>query len=91
MDDARSTRQCLDDHLGQAEFSLKVSRHFACLAGTPAEASIVAALARVQEARRWVSEGMTIRSAVEPRAEVASLSARERRQIVNRRLARLAP
>lgn len=49
-----STRQCLDDHLGLAEFALKVAANFACLNGTPAHESVRAALAQVAGARDWV-------------------------------------
>lgn len=57
---APSTRSHLDDHLGQAEFALKVSANFECLKDTPAHAAVRAALARVAEARRWVREGLAI-------------------------------
>ena len=65
-----STRSHLDDHLGQAEFALKVSANFDCLKNTPAHEAVRAALARVAEARSWVRE----RLAVEQRA-VKSLQA----------------
>lgn len=57
---APSTRSHLDDHLGQAEFALKVSANFECLKDTPAHEAVRAALARVAEARRWVREGLAI-------------------------------
>jgi len=57
---APSTRSHLDDHLGQAEFSLKVAANFDCLKDTPAHEAVRAALARVAEARRWVREGLAI-------------------------------
>lgn len=57
---APSTRSHLDDHLGQAEFALKVSANFECLKDTPAHAAVRAALARVAEARRWVREGLAV-------------------------------
>ncbi len=55
-----STRSHLDDHLGQAEFSLKVAANFDCLKDTPAHDAVRAALARVAEARRWVREGLAV-------------------------------
>lgn len=61
---APSTRSHLDDHLGQAEFALKVSANFDCLKNTPAHEAVRAALAKVAEARSWVRE----RLAVEPSA-----------------------
>ena len=60
---APSTRSHLDDHLGQAEFSLKVAANFDCLKDTPAHEAVRAALARVAEARRWVREGLAIEQA----------------------------
>jgi len=56
MSVAPSTQSHLDDHLGQAEFALKVSANFDCLKNTPAHAAVRVALARVAEARRWVRE-----------------------------------
>ena len=53
-------RSHFDDHLGQAEFALKVSANFECLKDTPAHAAVRAALARVAEARRWVREGLAV-------------------------------
>lgn len=61
---APSIRSHLDDHLGQAEFALKVAANFDCLTGTPAHEAVRVALARVAEARGWVRE----RLAVEPPA-----------------------
>ena len=55
-----SIRSHLDDHLGQAEFALKVSANFDCLKNTPAHEAVRVALARVAEARRWVREGLAI-------------------------------
>ena len=57
---APSTRSHLDDHLGQAEFALKVSANFECLKDTPAHAAVRAALARVAEARSWASPLKTL-------------------------------
>ncbi|MEY4940630.1 MAG: hypothetical protein RIQ93_2365 [Verrucomicrobiota bacterium] len=51
---APSTRSQLDDHLGQAEFALKVAVSFDCLKNTPAHEKVRAALAGVAEARGWV-------------------------------------
>ena len=39
-----SIRSHLDDHLGQAEFSLKVASNFDCLKDTPAHETVRAAL-----------------------------------------------
>ena len=62
-----STRWHFDDHLGQAEFALKVSANFDCLKNTPAHAAVRAALARVAEARCWVREGLAVeRPAMKP-------------------------
>jgi hypothetical protein len=55
-----STRQYLDDHLGQAEFALKVATNFECLKGTPAHDSVRAALAQVAQARTWVREKLAV-------------------------------
>ena len=55
-----STRQHLDDHLGQAEFALKVAMNFECLKGTPAHDSVRAALAQVGLARTWVKEKLAV-------------------------------
>lgn len=57
---APSTRSHLDDHLGQAEFALKVSANFDCLKGTPAHEAVRVALVRVGEARRWVREWLAV-------------------------------
>jgi hypothetical protein len=55
-----STRQHLDDHLGQAEFALKVAMDFECLKGTPAHEHVRAALAQVAQARTWVKERLAV-------------------------------
>ena len=55
-----STRSHLDDHLGQAEFSLNVAANFDCLKDTPAHEAVRAALARVAEARGWVRERLAV-------------------------------
>jgi len=55
-----STRQYLDDHLGQAEFALRVATNFECLKGTPAHESVRAALAQVAQARVWVKEKLAV-------------------------------
>lgn len=86
-----STRQHLDDHLGQAEFALKVVANFECLHGTPAHDSVRAALARVAEARSWVKAQLAVQSPSVKPPDLAYQSVRERRQIVMRRMARLAP
>jgi hypothetical protein len=49
-----STRRHLDDHLGQAEFALKVASNFECLKGTPAHDAVRLALTQVAGARNWV-------------------------------------
>ena len=61
-----STRRQLYDHLGQAEFSLKVAKNFACLAGTPASAAVEVALAEVTRARAWVRTARAVRDAAGP-------------------------
>ena len=62
-----STLSHLDDHLGQAEFSLKVAANFDCLKDTPAHEAVRVALARVAEARGWVREGLAVeRPALRP-------------------------
>lgn len=88
---APSTRQHLDDHLGQAEFALKVAANFACLQGTPAHEAVRAALAQVAAARTWVGERLAVANPLMKPAEPAYQSDGERRRIVHRRLARLAP
>ena len=55
-----STRSHLDDHLGQAEFALKVASNFDCLKITPAHEAVRVALARVAEARGWVRERLAV-------------------------------
>ena len=57
---AASTRSHLDDHLGQAEFALKVAANFDCLKNTPAHDSVRAALAGVAEARTWVRQQLVV-------------------------------
>lgn len=86
-----STRQHLDDHLGQAEFALKVTANFDCLKGTPAHANVRAALARVAEARDWVRQQLAVETPVVKPAGLAYQTIRARRGIVHRRMARLAP
>jgi len=85
---APSTRSHLDDHLGQAEFALKVAANFDCLNGTPAHESVRAALARVAETRAWVRENLTAEAPAIKPPEFALQSVAERRRIVHRRLAR---
>lgn len=88
---APSTRRHLDDHLGQAEFALKVAANFQCLQGTPAHEAVRAALAQVDGARTWVREKLAVESASVKPASLAYESPRERHRIVQRRMARLAP
>lgn len=86
-----STRQHLDDHLGQAEFALKVAANFECLRSTPAHDNVRAALAGVAEARNWVRTHLAVQSPSVKPPDLAYQSVRERRQLVMRRMARLAP
>lgn len=58
-----STRRHLDDHLGQAEFALKVAANFECLKGTPAHDAVRLALTQVAGARTWVRESLAVGSA----------------------------
>ncbi len=88
---APSTRQHLDGHLVQAEFALQVAANFDCLQGTPAHESVRAALAQVAVARTWVGERLTVDNPLMKPAEPAYQSVGERRRIVHRRMARLAP
>jgi hypothetical protein len=85
-----STRQCLDDHLGQAEFALQVAANFDCLQGTPAHEAVRAALARVAEARGWVREKLGV-TAPTLTADVDLGTVAERARTINRRMGRLAP
>ncbi len=86
-----STRQCLDDHLGQAEFALKVASNFACIKGTPAHEAVRAALAQVATARTWVRTKLAVEIPSAKPAEQAYATVSARRRIVHRRMARLAP
>ncbi len=61
-----ATRKQLYDHLGQAEFSLKVAGNFECLANTPAGAAVQAALAEVQRAREWVRAELAVSAYAPP-------------------------
>jgi hypothetical protein len=77
-----STRRQLYDHLGQAEFSLKVAKNFECLAGTPASAAVEVALAEVTRAREWVRTRLAVSHAAgpspKPMREGLPLTRRER-------------
>lgn len=77
-----STRQHLHDHLGQAEFSLNVTKYFACLPGTAAEGHVKAALAEVALARAWVRNDLKTDWAAprreEPVQETLPLTRKER-------------
>lgn len=86
-----STRQSLDDHLGQAEFALKVASNFACLKDTPAHEAVRAALAQVATARTWVRTKLAVETPAVKPAEQAYETIAARRRIVHRRLAKLAP
>jgi len=88
---APSTRRHLDDHLGQAEFALKVAANFECLKGTPAHEAVRAALAQVDGARTWVREKLVVESVGVKSASLAYETPRERQRIVQRRMARLTP
>jgi len=88
---APSTRQSLDDHLGRAEFALKVAANFACLQGTPAHESVRAALAQVATARAWVGTKLSVEMPVMQPTEHAYETVAARRRIVHRRMARLVP
>ena len=88
---APSIRSHLDDHLSQAEFALNVASNFDCLKGTPAHESVRAALARVAEARGWVKQKLAVEPPAMKPVEPVSLPVAERRRIVTRRMARLAP
>jgi len=86
-----STKRHIDDHLGHAEFALKVVVSFRCLQDTPAHAAVREALSQVAKARRVVHEEII---AEKPKA-VAIVPAiptpAERARTVHRRMARLAP
>jgi hypothetical protein len=77
-----SIRSRLDDHLGQAEFALKVAANFDCLNGTPAHRAVREALARVAEARGWVRqlavEGPDLRPYHAPLGQGLPLTRQER-------------
>jgi len=88
---APSTRQHLDDHLGQAEFALTVASNFDCLKGTPAHESVRAALARVAEARGWVREKLAVETPAVKPAELAYQSVASRRSMAHRALERFSP
>lgn len=85
-----STRQQLNDHLGQAEFSLNVAANFECLKGTPALDNVRKAMAQVALARIYVREQLSMLS-VRVRPEVAELAPGERHRVIQRRMGRLAP
>jgi hypothetical protein len=85
-----TTRQSLDDHLGQAEFALRVAAHFDCLKGTPANETVRAALARVEEARGWVREKLDVHRPT-PKADVDGGTVAERRRTIHQRMARFTP
>lgn len=86
-----STRRHLDDHLGQAEFALKVAANFECLQGTPAHETVRAALTQVAEARTWVRTKLSVSHPIVGPGSLAYETVVERRRIVQRRMARLAP
>ncbi|MDZ4797736.1 MAG: hypothetical protein SGI92_06210, partial [Bryobacteraceae bacterium] len=65
--------------------------NFDCLKGTPAHESVRVALARVAEARWWVREKLAVAQSAMTPAEPAGLPLAERRRMVMRRMARLAP
>jgi hypothetical protein len=86
-----STRQRLDDHLGQAEFALKVASNFACLGDTPAHAAVRAALAQVGTARAWVQAHLAVEAPAAKPPDLAYQTVASRRRIVHRAMARLVP
>lgn len=49
-----SVRQGVLDHLTAAAFETRVAAGFECIKGTPAHASLQAAVAKIAEARAWV-------------------------------------
>lgn len=61
-----ATRRQLYDHLGQAEFSLKVAGNFESLANTPAGAAVQAALAETRRAREWVRTELDVSAYAPP-------------------------
>lgn len=91
MPPSRSIPQHVADHLGQAEFSLKVAANFDCLKGTPAHDAVRAALARVDEAKIWVQRNLPAEHTAAHLAAPVTLAGREGHRIVRRRMARLAP
>ena len=91
MSVASSTTQHLDNHLGQAEFALKVASNFDCLKGTPAHEAVHAALAQVGGARTWIRQNLAEKSVMAVSPRLASHSPVERHRIVQRRMARLTP
>jgi hypothetical protein len=86
-----STRRNLDDHLGQAEFALKVAANFECLRGTPAHEAVRAALAEVATARTWVGTRLQTTQPFAGPVVPAYASVAERRRIVHRRMAGMKP
>lgn len=88
---AAPTRRHVDDHLGQAEFALKVAANFECLKGTPAHDAVRVALAEVAAARTWVRDRLAVEPENTTPAAASAGTARERQRQVQRRMARLAP
>lgn len=62
-----STQRHIDDHLQQAEFSLRVVASFACLEGTPGIEKVGIAQARIAEARTWVKMHLPVAKEAPPR------------------------
>jgi hypothetical protein len=87
----RTTRQHVEDHLGQAEFALKIASNFDCLRATPAHDSVRAALARVAEARSWIRRNLEEERNGADEHQPARLTAAERHRAVLRKMARIAP
>ncbi len=75
------------NHLSEAEIDLRVTAQYECLKATPAHESVRAALARVQEAKEWISTQLAVAL---PEAK-PTLTARQHHQAVQRRMARLTP
>ncbi len=86
-----STQRQLEDHLGQAELSLKVAASFECLKGTPAQEFLRAALAQVAEARKNVRTTLQVSQPGVGPPLPAYESLAQRRRIVQHRMSGLAP
>jgi hypothetical protein len=81
------TKLRLLNHLSRAEVEVRVAAQFECCQATPAHQSVRAALARIGEARHWLSQNLT----AELPATNPLLSPRQHHRAVQRRMAKLAP